>query len=62
MGAVRIMIETMTGGAFHLEIDCQELVGVVKETLCQIQGRSPCTLSHIKALCVCGYVISRRVS
>ena len=38
MGEIRIIVETLTGGAFHLEIESQERVLTVKETLCHIQG------------------------
>ncbi len=37
---IRVIVETLTGGAFHLEIDAREKISVVKNTLCHIQGTS----------------------
>jgi hypothetical protein len=44
MGEIRIVVETLTGGAFHLEIESSERVLTVKETLCHIQGLPPSLL------------------
>ena len=37
---IRLVIETLTGGAFHLDIALASPVLLVKETLCSIQGKS----------------------
>ncbi len=38
MTDIRVVVKTLTGGAFHLEISPFEKIIIVKETLCQIQG------------------------
>ena len=37
---IRLVIETLTGGAFHLDIALASPVLLVKETLCSIQGEA----------------------
>ncbi len=39
-GDIRIVVETMTGGAFHLEINVAEPIALIKHSLAQIQGSS----------------------
>ena len=42
LGDIRVVVQTLTGGAFHLEIHPSEKIAVVKETLCHIQGTPVC--------------------